>query len=97
MSLSDVVQSTTSAGSSLQEAARRHDWTVRPGYSSGASSAAFDDEEQDELEDVPPLRGEVSLSKYTSILALSDLRHEKQLHGDLASTVVRIEVRWKWT
>lgn len=87
--LTDVVRSTSP--SALQ--ARRHDWTVQPGYSSGASSGALGDEEQDELEDVAPLRDEVILSRHTSILALSELRHEKQLHGNLASTVVRIEVR----
>jgi hypothetical protein len=76
-------------------------WAVRPGYSSGASSVAMDEEEDDEQEDddedgldeVPEMRAEVTLSKHTSVLALSDLRLQNQLGHNLASSVVRIEVR----
>jgi hypothetical protein len=71
---------------------RQSQWAVRPGYSSGASSVALDedDEEQDE---VLPMQNELSLSRHTSILALSELRRENQMGLDLASFVVRIEVR----
>jgi hypothetical protein len=66
-------------------------WAVRPGYSSGASSVCVD--EEDESDEEAPTRYEPGLSRQSSILALSDLRREKSLRGDLATSLVRIEVR----
>jgi hypothetical protein len=97
--LKDTMEGVSAPLSTTSTAQRRFSaWAVRPGYSSGASSVAMDeeeDEEQDEagLDEVPEMRAEVTLSKHTSVLALSDLRLQNQLGHNLASSVVRIEVR----
>lgn len=65
---------------------RRHDWKIRPGYSSGASS--YDGSEIEE-EDVST----TSDINRSGILDLVNLRQEMQERGDIATGVVRIEVR----
>jgi hypothetical protein len=104
---------------------RRMEWTVKPGYSSGASSygsSEFDDTEEDsfgatlaatnEVDGItpeaaflahpkkPPLHSQ-SLSALTQmdksqhkhdLLGLCSLRQQNIADGDLAKTMVRIEV-----
>jgi hypothetical protein len=67
---------------------RSADWRVRPGYSSGASSFS-DSDENETTEDVDFAKDR---SRHSDILALSRLREEMVADGDLAKTVVRIEV-----
>lgn len=68
-------------------AERRSEFAIRPGYSSGASS--YDGSVGgDDFMDEEGLR----VSRHSDILALSELRQEMVAEGDLAKTVVRIEV-----
>ena len=69
---------------------RHNDWKVRPGYSSGASSYEGSDVDEEEK---MALADEHFLSNSRShILDLVTLREEMKEKGDIASTVVRIEV-----
>lgn len=71
----------------------RESWRVFPGYSSGESSLAGSDAAGDDggfrRERLTSSDG----SRHADVLALSSLRQEMVAHGDLAKTVVRIEVR----
>jgi len=87
-----------SPGSSML---RKHqDWSVRPGYSSGASSYAGSDLDDDEALSDSELMYEHQLanaaaledrSRHSDTLALGRLREEIANEGQLAGTVVRIE------
>lgn len=66
---------------------RHNEWKVRPGYSSGASSYSGSDLDEDEFS----ADEKVKQSKST-ILDLMTLKEEMKEKGDIASTVVRIEV-----
>lgn len=72
-------------------------WKVHPGYSSGASSYSGSDRgEDDDDDDEAAARHHhqrSSSSRHSGILALSALRDEMAADGDLAKTLVRIEVR----
>jgi hypothetical protein len=68
----------------------RDDWKVRPGYSSGASSYSGSDDDDGSAGRRERLLSEGS--KHSNILALDSLRKEMAADGDLAQTVVRIEV-----
>lgn len=68
---------------------RQKEWVVRPGYSSGASSYSGSDADDSERKRDSP--GVVHYSD-SSILDLSTLRQEMQADGDLAKTMVRMEV-----
>ena len=86
-----------SGGSSVLSAARSA-WAVRPGYSSGASSYSGSDAEDEfgsDLArfDLATANRELNVSTHSDILGLSTLRQEMIADGDLAKTMVRIEVR----
>jgi len=71
------------------ESTANRGWTVRPGYSSGASSCSAGsmgkgDEKKEEKE--------VETNKLDATKYLNRLRMEMQEKGDIASTVVPIEV-----
>lgn len=78
---------------------RRKEWTIRPGYSSGASSYSGSDA-GDAANSDPELYTEVlggkhnpamDRSRHSDICALHNLRQEMVEQGDLSSAVVRIE------
>ena len=89
-----------SGGSSALSAARSA-WAVRPGYSSGASSYSGSDAEDEFGDpssdlarfDLATANRELNVSTHSDILGLSTLRQEMIADGDLAKTMVRIEVR----
>jgi len=77
------------------------EWTVRPGYSSGASSYGGSDIDDNEALSDSELYGEHALSgggacgldrsRHSDTLALGKLREEIANEGSLTGTVVRIE------
>ena len=77
--------------------AARSAWAVRPGYSSGASSYSGSDAEDPSSDlarfDLATANRELNVSTHSDILGLSTLRQEMIADGDLAKTMVRIEVR----
>lgn len=70
---------------------RHNDWKVRPGYSSGASSYTGSDFGEEVEEDA--LTASMRSASRSNILDLMKLKEEMKEKGDIASTVVRIEVR----
>ena len=73
---------------------RRTEYSVPRGYSSGASSYAGSEADDDDFHsDGQTGRNELQRSRHSDILALSSLRQEMVADGDLTKTVVRIEVR----
>jgi hypothetical protein len=78
---------------------RRYEYSVRPGYSSGASSyegSVTDDNLDDHAGMGMGTEGggsdDLAISRHSDILALGTLRQEMVATGDLTNTVVRIEV-----
>lgn len=76
----------------------QQDWTVRPGYSSGASSFGGSDVGDDDFaalsdSELIGLENELVLdrSRHSDTLALGRLQQEIRTEGNLAGTVVRIE------
>ena len=104
--MSSSTVSTTTTSKKADDPVEQHHpssdgWIVRPGYSSGASSYsgsdAGDDDDDDALGEngsprLPRQRKSEVLS-HSTILGLSTLRQDIREEGDLAKTVVRIEVR----
>ena len=94
--LHTVATSVSTKASTTGAAAHTNDravagWKVHPGYSSGASSCA--EEESDEetaIINTPNMKRECSVS------CLEDLKQRMGAEKDLTKTVVRIEVRFNY-